>query len=262
MDGHINFGFLLYDIFSKDMKDIANEWAAKWKNDFPENSIAQHMASAVKVGDVPERASDEYIINLFDSFAPDFNESLAAIDYKAPELVGNKIAQIYNSSIHALTTLDAGCGTGLCAPYVRKFSRKLIGVDLSEGMINEAKKHQVYDELVKAEITKYLSSNKDKFDLIISADVLTYFGVLENVFNGFAEALKNEGKIVVTVTKSPEKNAHKRYNLHESGRYNHSQEYVLETLTNANLTIISIEDVNLRKENGNLVMGMLIVAQK
>jgi predicted TPR repeat methyltransferase len=57
---------------------------------------------------------------------------------------------------HHLDVLDAGCGTGLCGAIVAPYARRLVGVDLSEGMLVHATSKNVYDSLIKAELTEYL----------------------------------------------------------------------------------------------------------
>ena len=51
-----------------------------------------------------------------------------------------------------LDVLDAGCGTGLCGPLLAPYARRLIGVDLSEGMLALAKEKHVYDALIKRRV--------------------------------------------------------------------------------------------------------------
>ena len=53
---------------------------------------------------------------------------------------------------HRLDVLDAGCGTGLCGALVAPFARRLLGVDLSEGMLAHAMEKSVYHELFKAKL--------------------------------------------------------------------------------------------------------------
>ena len=81
----------------------------------------------------------------------------------------------------SLDVLDAGCGTGLCGPLVAPYARRLTGVDLSAGMLAQAKEKNVYDALMKGELTEYLRDSREAFDLIVSADTLVYFGGLEDV---------------------------------------------------------------------------------
>ena len=52
--------------------------------------------------------------------------------------------------------LDLGCGTGLVGERLRKMVRRLEGVDLSEAMLAEARRKQIYDRLHKGDLTQFL----------------------------------------------------------------------------------------------------------
>ena len=68
--------------------------------------------------------------------------------------------------------------------------RGLDGVDISQGMLEEARKKKLYHKLYRQELCEFLLARKNKYDLITAADVLTYFGNLEKVMAGLAFALK------------------------------------------------------------------------
>src|SRR4029077_16423873 len=111
----------------------------------------------------------------------------------------------------ALDVLDAGCGTGLCGLLVAPYARQLVGVDLSEGMLDHARKKNVYDELVRGELTAYLQNRHDAFDLIVTADTLVYFGALEDVAVAAAGALRSGGRVVFTVEEATDDDAPSTY---------------------------------------------------
>src|SRR5439155_9821753 len=106
--------------------------------------------------------------------------------YKAPSLVTEALAASGVAADRSLDVLDVGCGTGLCGPLVAQYARRLVGVDLSAGMLKLAGEKKVYDELVQAELTAYLQQSRDEFDVILTADTLVYFGALEEVVAGAA----------------------------------------------------------------------------
>ena len=55
---------------------------------------------------------------------------------------------------------------------------------------------KLYAELIRAELGEYLAAQSDRFDLIVSADTLVYFGALEPVL---AAAAKGRGALLVAM---------------------------------------------------------------
>ena len=85
-----------------------------------------------------------------------FDSKLAKLSYRAPALVAAMLEDSGVEASKSLDVLDAGCGTGLCGPLMAPYARRLVGVDLSAGMLAQAKEKNVYDELFKVELTAYL----------------------------------------------------------------------------------------------------------
>ncbi len=177
--------------------DEATKVLKEWLKDEPGNPIAQHMLAACSGRDVPERASNGFIETTFDSFAASFEAKLATLSYRAPALVAAMLEDHGIEPLRRLDVLDAGCGTGLCGALIAPFARRLVGVDLSEGMLAHAKEKNVYHTLMKAELTAYLRDNSETFDLIVSADTLVYFGDLKGVLVGVRRSAASEGALGV-----------------------------------------------------------------
>ena len=142
---HLNYGYVLYDYAMKGEVEKAEALGEKWLEKFPNNSVAKHMVASLHDDEEVTRASDDYVKKLFDAFAPDFDESLAAIEYKAPQLIGEVLDIFFNGQEESLDILDAGCGTGLCGAYAHKYAKILDGVDLSGGMLLKAKERNSYN---------------------------------------------------------------------------------------------------------------------
>src|SRR5712691_3224590 len=66
------------------------------------------------------------------NYAATFETHLAALDYRAPQLVASAMRRRLGEPCASLDVLDAGCGTGLCAEGLRPFARRFVGVDLSQ----------------------------------------------------------------------------------------------------------------------------------
>jgi len=227
----------------------------------PENPIAPHMLAAVTGERVPERCTEEYVASTFDSFAATFDEKLAKLEYAGPGLVMEAVARALGEPEATLRCLDLGAGTGLCGPLMRPYARELVGVDLSAEMLKKASRREVYDELVVADLTEYLGGDVGEFDLMISADVLIYFGALELLFSRVSRRLSAGGCVAFTLEVST-LDGEPGYTLQPSGRYAHARAYVEERLASAGLEVASLDEVTLRKEMREPVRCWLVVAQK
>ena len=146
------------------------------------------------------------------------------------------------------------------APIVAPFARRLVGVDLSEGMLAHAKDKNVYQALMKAELTEFLRDNSETFDLIVSADTLVYFGDLKGAITAFAGALRPNGLFVFTLEHAVGDSDGVDYRLELHGRYSHARAYVEQLLTFAGLQSKIIQ-AELRMEAGAPVPGLAQAAK-
>ncbi len=233
----------------------------EWLEEEPGDPIARHMLAACTGRNVPSRASNEFVERTFDIFAASFESKLEQLAYRAPTLVSAMLADSGVEPSKCLDVLDAGCGTGLCGPLVAPYARRLVGVDLSEGMLARAKDKQVYTALLKTELTEYLRDNSEAFDVIVSADTLVYFGDLENVTVAAAGALRPNGLFVFTLEHMVGGEADINYRLELHGRYSHARAYLERLLAAARLQP-KIAHAELRMESGVPVAGLVIRAEK
>ena len=241
--------------------DKAVEVFEEWLKEEPDNPIARHMLAACSGRDVPPRASDEFIEATFDSFAASFDSKLAKLSYRAPALVAEMLADSNGDASKSLDVLDAGCGTGLCGPLIAQYARRLVGVDLSERMIAQARARNVYDELVKRELTAYLGESTATFDVIVSADTLVYFGPLEEVVAASGNALRPGGRIIFTVEELIGAERDAGYAISTNGRYRHKRGYIERVLANASLRSEFVP-AELRLEAGDPVPGLVVRGTK
>jgi predicted TPR repeat methyltransferase len=232
-----------------------------WLAEAPDDPVARHMRAACSGKRVPRRASSRYIVTTFDGFAASFEAKLERLSYRAPTLVGAMLEYTGLTPLKQLDVLDAGCGTGLCAPVVAPFARRLTGVDLSDGMLTHAREKHLYDELVQEDLTTYLQRQVQAFDLIVSADTLVYFGNLRDVAAAAARALRPGGLFVFTVEDAADRVAPPGYRLEHHGRYSHTPGYLERTLTRAGLEPY-IAHAELRMEAGSPVAGLVARARR
>lgn len=249
-------------LYRERRNDEAVDVFEQWLELDPGNPTAQHMHAACSGKDVPGRASDAYVAEIFDTFAGSFDKVLERLEYHAPDLVLAAVAREVDQAKAELDILDAGCGTGLCGPLLRPYARQLVGVDLSQGMLDKAEGRVLYDELHVEELTQFMINRPQSYDLIISADTLCYFGTLEQVCQAAYSALRDNGRLIFTLEKVVAPKMDECFCLNPHGRYSHCQSYVQQVLQEANLNIISLTNDILRKEAGEPVEGIIVVAAK
>ncbi|MEP6872837.1 MAG: tetratricopeptide repeat protein [Burkholderiales bacterium] len=232
-----------------------------WLADEPANPLALHYIAACTGQGVPQRAPDDYVESVFDTFANSFDAKLAALTYRAPEYVAHAVGQ-HCAPAKALDVLDVGCGTGLCGPLLAPYARRLTGVDLSAPMLAKAEPRGVYTELVKAELTTYLQEHPSSSDLVVSADTLCYFGALDDAMAAAYAALRPGGWLVFTVEASVGERAQTPFHLHPHGRYSHASTYIASLLARSGFDPVTLDAVHLRMESGKPVDGWLVAAQR
>ena len=231
----------------------------QWLLEEPGNAYVRHQLAACSGEPAPERASDAYVELVFDDFASSFDETLARLHYRAPELVAAALTELLPAPARQLEIADIGCGTGLCGPLVAPWSRRLVGCDLSAAMLAQAERRAVYDELDKAELIAWLAARPSRFDVVLSADTLCYFGALDRVVLHAARALRRGGALVFTAEALSEGDD-APYRLLVTGRYGHAQNHLRAVLDAAGLSGQRIVAEVLRSESGTPVQGWLVSA--
>ena len=242
-------------------RDDAIQALAEWLFHAPGDSIATHLLAAISGLEVPGRASDAYLRATFDSFAADYDSTLERLSYRGPVLIAMALAQGCGEPRAALDILDAGCGTGLCGPVLRPYARRLTGVDLSAGMLARAGRLGIYDELVERELVTWLSGRPGAFDIIASADTLSYFGALEPVLAAAAQALRPGGHLIFTVEHLA-RGDDAEHRLEPTGRYSHAEPYLRRALEVSALAPRVVLRGVLRHESGQPVAGLVVLAER
>jgi predicted TPR repeat methyltransferase len=140
------------------------------------------LAGLGQAADTPPRSAPRaYVETLFDDYAADFEQHVVQmLHYRVPEGLAAPLATMHPQAFGS--ALDLGCGTGLCGPLVKPLTRRLVGVDLAQKMLDQAQARGVYDALLHADIVQYLDGTPEQHDLVLAADVFIYMGDLQPVF--------------------------------------------------------------------------------
>lgn len=225
----------------------ANKIAENWFNNYKDNVFAKRIYAASKGEKIENHQI--YIQKLFDNFADNYELVMQNLDYSVPMAMG-RIAGALEGRI-----VDLGCGTGLVGEIIKNDRNKLIGVDISNKMLEVASAKKVYDKLIKDDIVSFLQNTSECFDWAIAADVFGYIGDLSPII----KSLRNK-KIIFSVEVSDE--VASPFILSLNGRYKYNTDYIIKLLYENSFVNIKTEELILRSDNGNPVKGKIFLCKK
>lgn len=222
---------------------------------------ADRLGAVIKLallGAVPEppQLPPGYVAALFDQYAPRFDVKLVErLGYCVPELLASAIADLKPGHETGERVLDLGCGTGLAAERLRRRAAWLEGVDLSAGMLDQARRKGLYDALHRDDLLAALASPWARYDIVLAADVLIYLGALEPVMAAVAPALAADGLFAFSLQKLDGGD----YRLGADHRFSHGPAYVAGCAAAAGLSVLRLDEAVIREEGGQPVIGLIVV---
>ena len=125
----------------------------------------------------------------------DINEHFG---YTLPERVSEIVANWLPGK--AVKLLDAGAGTGLVGQSLSALGfTDLVAIDLSEGMLEEARNKGVYREILKMILGKHLCFETDFFDGVVCVGTFTIGHAPAESLDEFVRVTKPGGYIFFTI---------------------------------------------------------------
>lgn len=236
--------------------EAAARVAGAWVAAFPQDIEARHLRDAATAR-VAERQPEALVAQHFDAMAEDFDERLVQrLGYRGPERFEALLAA-HMTAKGRLDVFDLGCGTGLCAPVLKPYARRLDGIDLSPRMIEKARTRGLYDRLEEADLVATLEGQAGQWDLLLAADTFPYLGDLAPLFDAAARALRPAGWFAF----STEDVEAETYVLKPNGRYGHGQAYIAQVMA-GRFALRARETSVLRREGGRAVPGAYYLLQR
>ncbi len=215
--------------------------------------------AALGYREAPAAPPPAFVAGLFDQYAHRFEDTLVGrLGYRAPDLLLDAIRAARPDARFA-AALDLGCGTGLMGERLRGACDRLVGVDLSAGMLAEARRKGIYDALHLGDVAEPIESEPGPFDLVVAADVLTYLGDLAPVLARASALLPPGGLLAFTVEASA---GTEPFELRPSLRYAHAPPRLVEQAAEHGLHLLSDAREPLRRDRGEPVGGAVMVFAK
>ena len=236
----------------------------------PEDPYVRHLV--VSSGAMPDskRAPEGYIRTVFDGYADRFEAHLISLGYRIPAAI-RTLLQTHPKIAAGLSlgpVLDIGCGTGMVALAIGDLPLgPFTGVDLSPRMLAHARVKRLYTELREGDIIADLTIHQQTWPLIVAADVLCYFGALEDLLAAVHTRLEPGGWFVFSVEQILADHdgvvpGNGNWALQRQGRYVHAEDYVYEAVCAVGFRVLRLDRPVVREEAGADVPGLLFAIER
>ncbi len=118
-------------------------------------------------------AKDEAgLAKTYDEWAGDYDAHLQGFGYRNTALATGLVCR--HVEVGAGEVLDAACGTGLIGENLHTLGyAKLVGIDLSDGMLETSRKRNVYADLQRMVLGERLGFDDGRFAAVLAMGVLT-----------------------------------------------------------------------------------------
>jgi predicted TPR repeat methyltransferase len=204
-----------------------------------------------------------YVQTLFDQYAPRFEAALLGeLKYRAPQLLFKAVLAVRSAAKKPAffrRAIDLGCGTGLAAAAFAKAVDEIIGIDLSPGMIEQARATGLYAALEVADMVEGLRERPaTSADLVLAADAMVYVSDLAPVLGEAARVLMPGGLLAFTL----ETHGGDGVIIGAGLRYAHAASHVRERIDATGLRLVHFEEASPRTEDHLPVRGLVVVAAK
>ena len=157
------------------------------------------VAKKINLNDAYSLKTPEDSINLYKKWAQTYDKDFALYsNYLSPM----QISSFFNK--HARNTdtpiLDVGAGTGLVGECLYKTgNKKIIGIDISSKMLEQAKLKKCYFSLMKADVTKTIPLKSNSIGAVVSAGTFTHGHVGPDSFDELLRIIKPGGLFVLSI---------------------------------------------------------------
>lgn len=156
------------------------------------------MEKENKVQWVYSSRNEEELNERYDEWAKTYDADLERdFEYIGPQIA----AEIFIKYVPGeARVLDAGAGTGMVGEILTKQGYKnLVAMDMSRGMLEEAQKKRVYQELYQMVMGEPLGFDTDSFDATICVGTLTVGHAPANSLDELVRVTRPGGYIIFTL---------------------------------------------------------------
>jgi predicted TPR repeat methyltransferase len=173
-------------------------------------------------------------VNVYNDWAKTYDNYVDSLDYMGPKNIVKNLIKLLENNDKILQILDFGCGTGKVGEELKtqlNNSYYLEGIDISQNMLKNAGKKNVYNDLTCIDLTK--ENYNKKFDIILSSGVFLEGHVNINNISRLQKLLNKNGILLFTIR--------------ETFKDSNSDDFYNYVLSNKNFISYSIIDIEYLK---------------
>lgn len=173
-----------------------------------------------------------------------------------------------NFDLSGKKVLEIGCGTGLNTQFIAQQAKKVMGVDISQKMLQKARQRVKTENVhfLSADITQNWDFTKESFDIIIANLVLEHIEQLSHIFEEANGILNTKGKMYIAELHPYKQlqNSQAKFISQKTGKevlvdaFIHSvSEYVNEAIT-AGFRLLKLREYHYEKEDIPRLLTLLL----
>ncbi len=160
-----------------------------------------------------DATSTQEVAQIYDNWAEDYERRILSYGYSTPAVAAWFFGRYVSPEDGAV--LDAGAGTGIMGQVLAPHGyRDLVGLDISQKMLELAREKGVYKELRQMELGGQLDLSTDAFAAVVSTGVFAAGHAPPESFDDLIRVTRPGGHIVVSV----------RTDVYEDGGFKEKQE--------------------------------------
>jgi predicted TPR repeat methyltransferase len=200
----------------------------------------ERSQSAPDLQSVYNAKSSQEIAELYDNWAEDYDQSVLSYGYATPAITAGFFGRYVKPEDG--TVLDAGAGTGMMGEILAPLGyRDLVGIDISQRMLELAREKGVYKDLRRMELGEQLDLPSDAFAVVVAAGVFAAGHAPPESFDELIRVTEAGGGMIFSV----------RTDVYEDGGFKAKQE-ALERENRWQLLEVTEPFAHLRYEDPDL----------
>jgi len=195
---YVGLSYFMEGKYDRALKEFKKAEAAGYMH--PNLEYLLKALASSKLEDIPSSVVEQY----YDFMASNYDEWMECANYKAPFILAEEIEKIVGRGAKFDHVLDLACGTGFGAYAIlgKLAKAKIIGVDISKNMIEQAQAGNFQNQPIYTKLYQHDLANlnglklDDKFDLVISLLGANYVNNLEQLMADCKKVLKDKAYII------------------------------------------------------------------